>query len=394
MQLDRGYMPPVPDRLKWGFWDGVGPGADVLGPLRGKRVLAFGSGPGHQAVHVARDHGALVDAVELSPTQHRRAVQHFSQVPGVRFFNADVVEHLRTAEAYDAAYAIGTLACNDPHYLLPALRDGLGDGARLVFSALHTNLHGHGPSSGVAPREETIRIIGQEPIPVQMWVLTPQLWEDLLVDYGFRVEDNELLRAPEADNPVVVQLIRARRLPDRPRRITSRPRTKRPPIPHAAVGVGAIVLGEQGLLLGRHRRGTIELPGGTVETRDGSLQDAVVRELKEETGLVARSEDVVLLGTLVDHVGDVVRVTVGAVVTAWQGQPSTQPDESVGNWDWWPLDQLPQQDLFECSAQILAAWRPGLPIDDTPAHFTPYAREPETASEPGDRNARTREKAP
>lgn len=44
--------------------------------------------------------------------------------------NADVVEHLRTAEPYDTAYAIGTLACEEPPYLLPALRDGLADGAR------------------------------------------------------------------------------------------------------------------------------------------------------------------------------------------------------------------------------------------------------------------------
>ncbi|MEV3853045.1 class I SAM-dependent methyltransferase [Streptomyces sp. NPDC050095] len=211
MQLNRGYLPPVPDQMWWGFWDGVGPGAEVLGPLRGKRVLAFGSGPGHQAVHMAREHGALVDAVELSATQHQRAVEQFGDETGVRFVHADVVEHLCAAEPYDVAYAIGTLACNDPHYLLPALSHGLRANGRLVFSALHTNLHGHGPSSVVAPRGEMVRINGQEPIPLQMWVLTPQLWEDVLVDYGFRVEAIDLLRAPGSDNPVVVQLIRARR---------------------------------------------------------------------------------------------------------------------------------------------------------------------------------------
>ncbi|MER5439103.1 NUDIX domain-containing protein [Streptomyces sp. NPDC002790] len=66
-----------------------------------------------------------------------------------------------------------------------------------------------------------------------------------------------------------------------------------------------------------------------------------MRELAEETGLSPHPEDVTLLGTLVDHVGDVVRVTVGALVTAWQGEPATQPDESVGDWAWWPLDELP-----------------------------------------------------
>jgi SAM-dependent methyltransferase len=211
MQLDRGYLPPIPDQIRWGFWDGVGPGDELLGPLSGKRVLDIGSGPGHHAVHFARNRGALVDAVELSPTQHERAVQGFGDLRGVHFVHGDVVEHLRTAQPYEAAYAIGTLGCADPHVLLPALRDGLMNGAPLVFSVLHTNLHRQGPASTVMPRQETIRIRGQEPIPVQLWVLTPQLWEDLLVDNGFRVEAIELLRAPEADNPVVVQLISASR---------------------------------------------------------------------------------------------------------------------------------------------------------------------------------------
>ncbi|WP_369192596.1 methyltransferase domain-containing protein [Streptomyces sp. R08] len=209
MQLDRGYVPPVPKQIRWGFWDGVGPGDFVLGSLHGKRVLAVGSGPGHDAVHLARGHGALVDAVELSPTQHQRVVQYFGGEPGVRFVQGDVVEHLRAVEPYDAAYAIGTLACNDPHYLLPALRDGLNTGAPLIFSALHTNLHGQGPSPAVTPGQEMIRIRDQEPVPLQMWVLTPQLWEDVLVDYGFRGDSIDLLHAPDADDSVVVQLIRA-----------------------------------------------------------------------------------------------------------------------------------------------------------------------------------------
>ncbi|EYT83254.1 methyltransferase [Streptomyces sp. Tu 6176] len=173
----------------------------------------------------------------------------------------------------------------------------------------------------------------------------------------------------------------------RPVRLSSRPRTDRPPVPHAAVGVGAVVLGERGLLLGRHRHGTYELPGGTVEPGE-SLEQTVVRELAEETGLRARTEDVSLLGTLVDHVEDVVRITVGAVVHAWTGTPSTQPDERVGDWDWYPLDGLPDG-LFVCSAQILTAWRPGLPVDHTPAHFTPYAsrapRSPDASRVPGAR---------
>ncbi|MEV6166203.1 NUDIX hydrolase [Streptomyces sp. NPDC052052] len=188
----------------------------------------------------------------------------------------------------------------------------------------------------------------------------------------------------DEDAPVVPRPIRARRLPDPPARVTSRPR-KRPPAPHAAIGVGVIVLSDRGVLLGRHRHGTLELPGGTVEPGE-SLEQTAIRELAEETGLSARIQDVTLLGTLIDHVDGVVRLTVGAVVTTWQGQPATQPDEKVGDWAWYPLDQLPDG-LFVCSAQILTAWRPDLPIDHTPAHFTRYASY--TGSNGGVRGGRT-----
>ncbi|MET9424624.1 MULTISPECIES: class I SAM-dependent methyltransferase [unclassified Streptomyces] len=231
-QLDHGYSPPVPDRIDWGFWPGIGPGAEILGGLRGKRVLDIGSGPGHHAVHLARTHGALVDGVDMSPTQHQRAMADHGSEPGVRFVCADVAEHLDGAEPYDVAYGIRTFGCVDPHHLLPALRDGLTERAPLVFSALHTDSDGRGPSSTVAPREQVIRLRDEEPIATRMWVLTPHLWEELLTDHGFTVEAMDLLCAPQDDNPVVIQLVRARRRPCRqPTRATDHPRTHRLPAP-------------------------------------------------------------------------------------------------------------------------------------------------------------------
>ncbi|WP_229830952.1 nucleotide triphosphate diphosphatase NUDT15 [Streptomyces mutabilis] len=237
--------------------------------------------------------------------------------------------------------------------------------------------HGRGPSTQVAPREQMILLRDDPPLPTQMWVLAPQLWEDLLTSYGFRVGAIDLLPHPDDSARVIQQLIRARRLPDRRARVSSRPRGARSPAAHAAVGVGAILISEQAILLGRHRRGTLELPGGSVEAGE-SFADAVIRELAEETGLIARAEDVGLSGTLVDRVEGVLRVTVGALVRAWQGHPATRPDENVGDWAWYPLDQLPDG-LFVCSAQILTAWRPDLPIDHPPAHFTRFASGPAAA---------------
>ncbi len=63
-------------------------------------------------------------------------------------------------------------------------------------------------------------------------------------------------------------------------------------------------------------------------------------------------------------------MTVPALVTAWEGEPSDQPGESVGSWRWHHARNLPDG-LFVCSAQILTAWRPELPIDHPPAAFTP-----------------------
>ncbi|MGW4759858.1 NUDIX hydrolase [Streptomyces chartreusis] len=112
------------------------------------------------------------------------------------------------------------------------------------------------------------------PLPTQMWVLAPQLREHLLTEYAFRVEAIDLLHHPDEDSPVVQQLIRARRLPDRPARISSRPRSAQPPVPHAAVRVGAILFSDQGLLLGQHQQGRIDLAGGAVEAGE-SLERAI-----------------------------------------------------------------------------------------------------------------------
>ncbi|MHA5048862.1 class I SAM-dependent methyltransferase [Streptomyces sp. SD15] len=214
-QLARAYMPPIPDRLSWTPWEGIGPGAEVLGDVTGRRVLDVGSGAGHHAVHLAQAHGVRVTGIELSPTQHERAISTHADVEGVEFIQGDLAEYLAEAGHFDAAYAIGTLGFIDPHRSLPALRDGLRPGAPLILSLLHTDLHGRSPSTEVAPREQMILLRDDPPLPTQMWVLAPQLWEDLLTKYGFRVEAIDLLHHPDDPAAVIQQLIRARRLPDR-----------------------------------------------------------------------------------------------------------------------------------------------------------------------------------
>ncbi|MFJ8589584.1 NUDIX domain-containing protein [Streptomyces sp. NPDC093595] len=85
--------------------------------------------------------------------------------------------------------------------------------------------------------------------------------------------------------------------------------------------------GPDGVLLGRHRRRTWDLAGRTVEPGE-SFAQAAVRELREEAGLAADPGDVRVRGTLLDRVGDVVRVAVPVVGTRWSGV-AEQREEAI-----------------------------------------------------------------
>ncbi|MGW0206669.1 class I SAM-dependent methyltransferase [Streptomyces sp. NPDC003233] len=208
--IDRATDVPDAARISWGLWPN-GPGAEVLGTLPGKRVLDLGSGTGRHAAHLVREHAAAVDAVEASPTQHERALARYGTLAGLNLIHADAVEHLEGADPYDVIYSIHGFAYIDPHRLLPALRNALRPGGRLAFSVLHTNSDGRGPSPSADARPEVLPLADGAPLTVHMWVLSPTLWEDLLVDNGLLVDSVDILDAPEDGNPVSVRLFRAHR---------------------------------------------------------------------------------------------------------------------------------------------------------------------------------------
>ncbi|MFE5597482.1 NUDIX hydrolase [Streptomyces sp. NPDC056549] len=146
-------------------------------------------------------------------------------------------------------------------------------------------------------------------------------------------------------------------------------RNVEPPTAGASLGAGVVVTdGDGRILLGLDRSGVWELPGGTVEPGE-SVEEAAVRELAEETTLVADASDVEVLGLLLDTVTSarLTRMTAATALRAFRGEPAVAEPEKIERWEWTDPDDLPEA-LFLPSAQVLRMWRPGIAVPEAPFH--------------------------
>ncbi|MEW1633522.1 NUDIX domain-containing protein [Streptomyces sp. NPDC093801] len=107
--------------------------------------------------------------------------------------------------------------------------------------------------------------------------------------------------------------------------------------------------------------GLWHLPSGHLDP-DEDMVDAVIREAREETGVLIEAQDVTAAVT-VHHrppVGSRSRLGVFFEVRRWSGRPRIMEPDRCDGMDWYPLDALPDPMVAYCRAG-LDAYRAGLP---------------------------------
>lgn len=131
------------------------------------------------------------------------------------------------------------------------------------------------------------------------------------------------------------------------------------------VGVGVILLRNGSILLGKrnsdpekassvfHSADTWTLPGGKMDFGE-SFEDVARREVKEETGILAK--DMKLISLTNDIQGDAHFVTVGFVCSDFSGEPKTLEPEEITEWKWFELENLPSS-LYFITKKIIVNYK-------------------------------------
>lgn len=134
------------------------------------------------------------------------------------------------------------------------------------------------------------------------------------------------------------------------------------------VGVGVMILKDNKVLLGLRNpdkikadselkgEGTWTMPGGKVEFME-KLVDAAKRELEEETSLVATKLDLLCIS---DDMTDTAHyVTIGFIVSEYEGEVKTMEPETIMEWKWFDIDDLPIN-IYKPSLKCIEKYKQGI----------------------------------
>lgn len=134
------------------------------------------------------------------------------------------------------------------------------------------------------------------------------------------------------------------------------------------LGVGVMIIKEGKILLGLRNsnkekasselqgQGTWTMPGGKVEFME-KLVDAAKRELEEETSLKATKLDLLCISD--DMTNTAHYVTVGFIVREYTGEAKTMEPETILEWKWFDLNDLPTN-LYNPSKKCIEKYKEGI----------------------------------
>ncbi|GAB2812656.1 class I SAM-dependent DNA methyltransferase [Streptomyces daliensis] len=175
-----------PPAFRWTQYEGHGPGVELLGDPG--TALEIGCGTARMAGYLS-ERGVKVSGVDLSPVMVEQVSRRW---PGVRFFAAEVLEHLsQNEDTYDAVYSMfGAVWFTDPEKLFPLVLQRLSPGGVLAFSQPPAIPGAYGPQGmykgGFAGRA----------MYTYRYSFEPETWGDLLLGAGFGTVRTEVVDAP------------------------------------------------------------------------------------------------------------------------------------------------------------------------------------------------------
>ena len=124
--------------------------------------------------------------------------------------------------------------------------------------------------------------------------------------------------------------------------------------------VGAMIFKEGKVLLGKrcgkHASGEYSFPGGRIEYME-SFENAIKRETEEEAGIQIKNIKFQCLANI-DRYSYRHDIVTGFLAEWEDGEITTNPEERIGEWNWYDLNNLPSP-LFYPSALLIDSYKTG-----------------------------------
>ena len=129
--------------------------------------------------------------------------------------------------------------------------------------------------------------------------------------------------------------------------------------------VGVVILKEGKVLLGKrkgsHGHGEYSFAGGHLEFQE-SFKECAERETEEEAGIKIKNIKYLCTATYSRHENRQ-DVLIGFIADFESGETVTNPEETIGEWDWYSLENLPSP-LFYPTEIIIDSYKKGINFYD------------------------------